>query len=118
MQTRFPPVREFRDLVAMAPDFELGHIRLGMALSRLGIGKRRKLNIARPWRWIRLIPFRIAISDMFLRSNKKKMQPWLNSYAQRSWMITPCMRMQALDAFTSAANITSMLLPNFDVPTY
>jgi tetratricopeptide (TPR) repeat protein len=29
-------VREFRELVAMTPDFELGHIGLGMAVSRLG----------------------------------------------------------------------------------
>ncbi|MGB9121975.1 MAG: tetratricopeptide repeat protein [Candidatus Angelobacter sp.] len=29
-------VREFHELVAMAPDFELGHIGLGMAVSRLG----------------------------------------------------------------------------------
>jgi tetratricopeptide (TPR) repeat protein len=32
----FAAVREFRELVAMAPDFELGHIGLGMAVSRLG----------------------------------------------------------------------------------
>jgi tetratricopeptide (TPR) repeat protein len=32
----FAAVREFRELVAMAPDFELGHIGLGMALSHLG----------------------------------------------------------------------------------
>ena len=32
----FSAVREFRELVAMAPDFELGHIGLGMAVARLG----------------------------------------------------------------------------------
>jgi tetratricopeptide (TPR) repeat protein len=32
----FAAVREFRELVAMAPDFELGHIGLGIALGRLG----------------------------------------------------------------------------------
>jgi len=32
----FAAVREFRELLAMAPNFELGHIGLGMAVSRLG----------------------------------------------------------------------------------
>jgi Flp pilus assembly protein TadD len=32
----FAAVREFRELVAMAPDFQLGHIGLGMAVSHLG----------------------------------------------------------------------------------
>lgn len=32
----FSAVREFHELVAMAPDFELGHIGLGMAVARLG----------------------------------------------------------------------------------
>lgn len=32
----FAAVREFRELVAMAPDFELGHIGLGMSVAKLG----------------------------------------------------------------------------------
>jgi tetratricopeptide (TPR) repeat protein len=35
----FAAVREFRELVAMAPDFELGHIGLGIALGRFGYWK-------------------------------------------------------------------------------